>query len=73
MDVKDLLVCAIEDAIDKYCVYHVDIYVEEDEIFLMYHSSSNSFPITKTICTTNDISLQELEQIAEEYEIGLVF
>lgn len=73
MDFKDLLVCAIEDAIDKYTIYHVDIYVEEDEIFLMYHSRHDSFPITDTICTTNDISLQELEQIAEEYDIGWVF
>ena len=70
---EEALVRAIEDAIDEYSAYHVDIYVEEDKVFLMYHSSRNSFLITDAICTTYDIDLRELEQIANKYDIGLVY
>jgi hypothetical protein len=70
---KDALVQAIEDAIDEYGIYHVDIYVEEGKVFLMYHSSRDSFPITDAICTTYNIDLRELAQIADEYDIGLVY
>lgn len=69
---KNVIHSKIEEALNKYSSGNVDIYVEDNQIFLMYHSRNDSFLISN-ICDANGISEAEIEKIADSYDIGYVY
>lgn len=61
---------AVELALSKYDSGNVDIVKDTGFIDIMYHSRHNSFPIVSNVCTTVDLTEQDISEIADDYDIG---
>jgi len=65
---KELFENQIKKAIGKYGDEHVDIKVEENEVYGFYHSGNNSSPVTDTFSLDSLGGINELRKYEEEYE-----
>ena len=63
---------AIESALSKYDAENVDIVQDEENgmVDIMYHSRHNSFPIVSNVCESDGLSESDVNQIADDYDIG---
>jgi hypothetical protein len=60
----------VEYALSKYDIENVDIVKNEGTIDIMYHSRHNSFSIVDDVCKASGLSEQDIDKIADYYDIG---
>lgn len=64
----------MEDAVDRYGEDHVDLYLDDSLVYVMYHSKSNSFrigtPMDEDCFSRSDIN--DLKFFADELGCGVV-
>ena len=69
---NELIKKAIEIALCKYSEENFDIMKNEENnmIDIVYHSRHNSFPIISNICSAEDLTEEDIEKLANSYNIG---
>lgn len=65
---------AIEKVLEQYDSDNIDIVVNEESngIDIMYHSDDNSFCVVENVCSIDDYSDDDVESVANLYNIGYV-
>lgn len=63
---------AVESALLQYDAENVDIVKDEVNgmVDIVYHSKHNSFAIVSDVCESDGLSVSDIDNVAERYDIG---